>query len=151
MTLNLKHFHYLDQFKNPDSDIMSTMGIKHLKKTQVYGNNPGIFRNDHEEESQLNELNEALRSNELNVYLHNLSSLTEIGETNINVVVHRMFFMKPGPGYKTFSVVAASNYILCLIARYIDIIHLEDASAIYHSTSSSVLQGIYFENYTLIF
>jgi hypothetical protein len=132
----LHHFHYLNEFKNLDSDIMSTIG-----------NNPKIFRNADEEESQLNELNEALKSKELNKYIHNLPSPTEIGETNINAAVHRMFFMKPNTDYKTFKIVAASNYILCLITRYIDHIHLTDASAIYRSANNSVLQGIYFETY----
>jgi hypothetical protein len=138
----------LDEFKNPNSGIMSTMGIKDLKKkTQVFGNNPGVLRNADQEEIQLDGLIEALQSEEINKYIHNLSTPTMIGRTNINVAVHRMFFMEADTDYKTFKIVAASNYILCLIARYIDHIHLEDASAIYRSANNSVLQGIYFETY----
>jgi hypothetical protein len=149
----LNHFHFPNSFEilkiNNDLDIISRMGLEDLKKTEVFGNNPRILSRTsaYDVKFCLNFLTTALRNRTFTDCVRRLS-LGDLEDENIDYAIHQMFFMKPTDNYKDFRIVPASNYILCLINRYINYMNIQQASINYHnSINNHALQEINFQTY----
>jgi hypothetical protein len=126
------------------------MGLKRLKKTDVFGNNPGILATPSQEEIHLDNLIEALKSDKFCEYLKNISSPLDFDSECTDEIIHRFFFIKPKNDYKRRKIIPASSYILCLINRYFDNLKIDKAYKLYFNSLSirnPSLQGINFETF----
>jgi hypothetical protein len=149
----LNHFQFPNSFEvlkvSNNLDIISRMGLEHLKKTDVFGNSPRILIKTSACDVKLclSGLTNALSNS---TFAHDVRELCrrKLEDKNIDIAIHLMFFIKPTDDYEYFSIVPASNYIQCLINRYINYMSIHQASNNYHSSiNNPPLRRINFQNY----
>jgi hypothetical protein len=141
----IHHFNLENLFDSSEERVLQ-MGLQDLKKTEAFGNNPRILKSS-EIKNILKGLSETMRSGNLDRYINNLTSISDVESKNINEVIHRIFHMRATDDYESFSPVLASGYLLCFITRYLDNIHIGKSSSLYFDNTNPVLKGIYFENF----
>jgi hypothetical protein len=143
----LYHFKLPNEFSKTNP-MVSKMGLKELKKTDVFGNNPRILATPLQEEIHLDNLIKVLKSDKFCEYLKNIFSQYDFDTKCTDEIIHRFFFIKSKNGYKTKKIIPASNYILCLINRYFDNLKIDKAYKLYHNSLSfgnPSFQGTSFE------
>jgi hypothetical protein len=152
--LRKDYFCFPNSFKVPetsnDLNIITQMGLEHLSKTHVFGNNPRMLSKISADEVKiyLSGLSDALSNSSFADYVRKLVSTKGWGDQCVDVAIHQFFFMKPTDHYKGFSLVPVSNYMLCFINRYINCMNVEQASYNYNnSINNAALRRIYFETY----
>jgi hypothetical protein len=146
----LRHFGFPNFFDFSGSDInpgfVSKMGLDGLSKTDVFGNNPRILSRPDIVKDFLMNLTTALKSSTFTTFITKFTA-TDVLDQNVDIAIHRLFFMKPIHNYCDFNIIPVSEYVLCLINRYVSYINISDASNNFQNSIHPVLRGINFETY----
>jgi hypothetical protein len=132
-------------------DIISTMGLENLKKTDVFGNNPRILASPSQEIIHLSNLIGVLERGDFCRYLKNMSSQSDFDTKCTNEVIHRFFFIKPESNYEGKIIIPVSSYVLNLINRYVDNLKIDEARLLYTNSLLSRNPSFQGMNYETLF